>query len=163
MSVATFSPCGTYRYTLGRTWGDPESQNRLAVCMLNPSTATALVDDPTISRCIGFAKREGCDGLDVLNAYALRSTDPRALLTHADPVGPDNDSHLCTAVWSHSVIVVAWGVNITPKRQAAIAAIIDDANCTAMCLGVTKDGFPRHPLYVRSDQPLVPWVAPVLA
>lgn len=160
MNYAAFSPCNAYRYALGRTWGDPKSVNRLAVCMLNPSTADADKDDPTIRRCIAFAKREGCDGLDVVNAYGLRSTDPKALRTHRDPVGPENDGAIRRLADANGIMVLAWGAHISPGRAWTILDILEDACCMPMCLGVTAAGQPRHPLYLRADAPLVPWMAP---
>src|SRR5262245_13227298 len=105
-SSAELSPCGRYRYALTRTWGDPKK----VVCwvMLNPSTADADQDDPTIRRCLGFSRAWGAGGLVVVNLFALRATDPDQLRIAADPVGPDNDSHLSTAAFGR-LVVAAWG------------------------------------------------------
>ena len=92
---AVLSPCGTWRYELPREWGNG---NRLVVVMLNPSTADAEKDDPTIRRVIGFAKSHGFGNLLVLNIFALRSTDPDGLRVAQDPVGPDNDAHIHEAL-----------------------------------------------------------------
>lgn len=154
--AADISPCGAYRYRLTRTWGDPDSANVLCVVMLNPSTADALLDDPTIRRCISFAQREGCDGLEVLNAYALRATDPRALRGHPDPVGGLNDVHLQRAARHYPNVTVAWGANIDPVREARVRRLLACAPFVS-CWGTTKDGHPRHPLYLRSDAQLVAW------
>lgn len=154
---AIISPCGRYRYRLTRGAG-----RLLAFVMLNPSTADADQDDPTIRRCLAFAKREGYDGIDVANVYAWRATDPRALLSAANPFG-DNDTHLLDLSLRHKVIVCAWGSN-------AIQAHVDHARriltgkrgshtARLFCLGTTKNGSPRHPLYVRGDAPLLPWPA----
>src|SRR5690606_18576726 len=93
--TARFSPCGQYRYLLTRPipapFWKPDAGEAVFV-MLNPSTADASEDDPTIRRCIGFAKEWGCTGLTVANLYALRSTDPKGLWKHRDPVGPENDA-----------------------------------------------------------------------
>lgn len=155
--TATLTHCGTYRYSLARTWGDPDSENILCVIMLNPSTADASIDDPTIRRCIGFAKREGCDGLKVLNAYALRATDPRVLRRHLDPVGKLNDVYLMNSANRFGNITVAWGTNIDPSRQKAVRDILRKAGCFVSCFGTTKAGFPKHPLYLKNDAPLVAW------
>lgn len=101
---AKISDCGQYRYTLTR--GDAP---RLCFVMLNPSTADATLDDPTIRRCLGYAKREGCAGLEVLNLYALRATNPADLWKHHDPVGPDNDRELYWAASRYMRMVAAWG------------------------------------------------------
>jgi hypothetical protein len=125
--------------------------------MLNPSTADALVDDPTIRRCIGFAQREGMGALEVVNVFAFKATDPKAMFgAGRDIVGPDNREHARWAVAQASRVVVAWGAH--PVGSSPIPAVIAHAN--RWCLGVTKDGSPRHPLYVRADQPLIPWPAP---
>jgi hypothetical protein len=158
--TADISPCGTYRYRLSRTWGIRTSRDRLLVCMLNPSTADATQDDPTIRRCIGFAKREGCCGLDVVNAYALRATDPKVLRTHIDPIGTKNDVTLFTAGRLYAFCLVAWGSNIDTARERDVSRLLSSTGAWLGCLGVTKDGHPRHPLYVRADQPIVAWNLP---
>jgi hypothetical protein len=152
---AAISDCGTYRYALTRHWGAEPS---LRFVMLNPSTADAALDDPTIRRCIGFARREGFGGLVVLNLYAYRATDPKALLTCADPVGPGNDdmlrAHMRSSVGVARPVVAAWGTNARVDRVKQVLDLCPEVDWR--CLGTTKDGHPRHPLYVRGDQPLVP-------
>ncbi len=165
MSDAILSPCGTYRYTLKRhipsvlRWVKP-----CLFVMLNPSTADATTDDPTIRRCIGFAKREGCTVLTVVNLFALRATDPAELGKHADPVGPDNGRHLAEQIEHHhrlGFIVAAWGANPAAQRDMSFGPLtVLLRNVGALCLGVTADGSPRHPLYVKADQPLVLWGKP---
>lgn len=157
-SDALVSPDGFYRYWLTRTWG---TGGHATFVMLNPSTADANEDDPTIRRCIGFAKAWGLGGLRVVNLYALRSTDPKGLWKASDPVGPDNDHWLREAAF-HAVrlglpIVAAWGANAKPGRVAQVLALPSMDRLTA--LGVTKDGAPRHPLYLRADSRLSPWSA----
>src|SRR3954464_81117 len=104
---AIMSEDAIYRYALWRTWGD--GKRRLVVVGLNPSTADAVDDDPTIRRCRGFARREGMDGLLMTNLFALRSPDPRALRHHSAPVGPENDAHVLAGALRAAVVVVAWG------------------------------------------------------
>ncbi len=142
--AATLSPDGLYRYRLRRAWG---VDNWVNFIMLNPSTADADQDDPTIRRCIGFARRWGYDGLIVTNLYAYRATKPKVLRTVADPVGPDNDTHLLACSLDRPV-VAAWGANADPARVAAVLELLPGDIYT---LGLTKDGQPRHPLYVRAD------------
>lgn len=156
---ATFSACGQYRYTLERE-GDGliAGRDRAVFVMLNPSTADATFDDPTIRRCRAFAKAWGRDGITVANLYAFRSTDPAALWTCADPIGPENDDYLYVLGMNHGRIVCAWGANAREVRVRAVVEVLLDAGAQLMCLGVTKSGAPRHPLYVRADQPLVEWV-----
>jgi hypothetical protein len=155
---AVISPCGTYRYRLTRAAESlaPVKSTALFV-MLNPSTADAQLDDPTIRRCRGFSKLWDCNGLAVANLYALRSTNPAALWTHPDPVGPENDDYLWNFARQCSDVVCAWGSNAKPERVARVASIMLDAGARFWCLGTTKDGSPRHPLYVRADQPLIEW------
>jgi len=157
---AVISDCGSYRYALTRWWGDGPN---CGFIMLNPSTADADRDDPTIRRCISFAKREGCGGLVVLNLFGLRATDPRELSAHPFPVGPD---------WRHWIdamlqnidgpLIAGWGAQKGIAAQVGtIRQALNAAGIKAMCLGKTADGSPRHPLYVRGDQPLVQlWVRP---
>jgi hypothetical protein len=104
---ADLSPCGTYRYLLGRRVG--EGDRTALFMMLNPSTADATEDDPTIRRCTGFARREGCGVLEVVNLFAYRATDPAELRTAPDPVGPANDHHIKAALGRVALVVVAWG------------------------------------------------------
>jgi hypothetical protein len=156
LAGATISPCGTYRYTLDRVW-DASLPIALFI-MLNPSTADASEDDPTIRRCISFAKREGCGALTVVNLFALRSTDPGALTAHPDPVGPDNDLHIALALGKQpEIVIAAWGAHSFARARAEAVTSILALTWQVNCLGVTKDGDPRHPLYVRGDAPLIPW------
>lgn len=123
--------------------------------MLNPSTADADVDDPTIRRCMSFAQREGAGGLLVVNVYAFRATEPRAMLAATDAYGPDNERVLNDlAMHSRTAIVCAWGTHGGEGARRTIE-IFRRLNTPMVCLGITKEGHPRHPLYVRGDQPLV--------
>lgn len=163
ISKARLSDCGQYRYTLSRQWGGNEF-NVAVFIMLNPSTADHTVDDPTIRRCIGFAKSWDLDGIRVVNLYALRSTDPKALWSHPDPVGPRNDSWLETyavlASLNNCPIIAAWGANAKPDRVDAVLNISGMHRLSA--LGVTKAGQPRHPLYLKSDLIPEPWARQVV-
>ena len=155
---AIISPCGAYRYLLKRQAESMAPMKSTALfIMLNPSIADATLDDPTVRRCRGFAKLWDCNGLAVANLYALRSTNPAALWAHHDPVGPDNDDYLWIIARECGDVVCAWGSNAKPQRAARVARILIDAGARLWCLGTTKDGSPRHPLYVRADQPLIRW------
>lgn len=156
LTAAVVSPCGTYRYTLDWVW-DAGLPVALFI-MLNPSTADATEDDPTIRRCRTFAKREGCGGLTVVNLFALRATNPDALTKHQDPIGPGNDTYILRALRRDpEVVIAAWGAHLFARpRVAAVAAILAPV-WQVNCLGTTKGGDPRHPLYVRGDTPLVAW------
>lgn len=151
---AVISECGRYRYTLHREIHQPVRWVRpMLFVMLNPSTADASKDDPTIRRCFSFAKREGCASLTVVNLFALRATDPKDLGWAEDPVGPENDRHIQEQVSKHATgwIVAAWGSNTMAfKRAERVVHMLGDV----WCLGTTKLGAPRHPLYVLGDAPL---------
>ena len=152
--TATISDDGLYRYRLGRYWGPGEV---MVWAMLNPSTADSEVDDPTIRRCMGFARREGYDGIEVINLYALRATKPKHLLDHPDPEGPENTEHWTDVLSNHKVGmgVAAWGAHVGMGHLPASHAA-DYWRCGASwrCLGATKGGYPRHPLYVKGDAEL---------
>ncbi len=158
---------GEYRYWLERDWWDERHADdqvdlaTLAFVMLNPSTADGLVDDPTIRRCIRFARREGAHHLNVMNLYALRATNPAGLAMHPDPVGIGNDELLRSVAEYRGLFktVVAWGAHpmATAERVRLLTGAADAAGTTLWCLGTTKSGAPRHPLYVKADQPLIPW------
>jgi hypothetical protein len=168
--TAKMSVCGRYRYLLMRSWGQcgysgmfPEtlgfysekySRPMLPFVMLNPSTADAAVDDPTIRRCMGFARREGFGGIMVANLYAFRAKNPDDLWRADDPYGPENDSallHVANYAYCKGVpIVCGWGVH-GGKNNRPIA-LMQQMGARLVCLGRTKGGYPRHPLYVRADQ-----------
>ena len=147
-SSAIISECGAYRYRLERQW-DGEKP-KVAFLMLNPSTAYASQDDPTVRRCIGFAKSWGFGGLIVGNIFALRSTDPKALYDHPDPIGPDNDQHILAIATSARKIVCAWGAHGSlHDRGRDVAERLEFFDLVA--LKVTADGHPGHPLYLAAD------------
>ncbi len=133
----------------------------LPFVMLNPSTADAEIDDPTIRRCMGFARREGYAGIVVGNAYALRATDPKVLFSDDDPIGPKNDNALweigVEAAANNVPIVCAWGAqDINRKREhcPSVETLLTCDGAKLICLGRTKAGAPRHPLYVARIQEL---------
>jgi hypothetical protein len=158
---ASISADGRYRYDLTRRWGDSELGPLAVFIMLNPSTADAGIDDPTVGRCRDFARSWGFDGLRVLNAYALRSTDPRGLWLVDDPVGPGNNAAILAgleqAARDGAPVVVAWGVHARLERAAYVHGASVVAGVQLECLGTTKAGAPRHPLYLRGDTPREPW------
>ncbi len=146
---AEFSPERAYRYRLWREWGGTGA----LVCwvMLNPSTADETIEDPTIRRCIGFARAWRCRGIEAVNLFALRSTDPKALYDHADPVGPENDDAIALAAARADIVIAAWGVHGTfLGRGDAVVGMLARRGIALSCLGTTKDGHPRHPLYVAA-------------
>jgi hypothetical protein len=151
---AGLSPCGRYRYWLRRAWLHGGDGRTACFVMLNPSTADAGADDPTVRRCLAFVRAWGCSALEVRNLFALRATDPGALLSAADPVGPEGDAQLALAR-DAAPVVAAWGAGVPFGRDRAALVLL--AGTPLYCLGTTKGGQPRHPLYVRGDARLVPW------
>lgn len=152
LGTAEFSDCGQYRYTLTRKISSISVIDlHILFIMLNPSTATAETNDPTIRRCMSFAERNGYSRLTVVNLFALRATDPKKLKSHLDPVGPLNDEAIAYMVNKHGIkhTIAAWGANRFAKQRAA--EVIKKFG-PFQCLGTTKDGSPRHPLYVKSNQ-----------
>lgn len=117
--------------------------------MLNPSTATAFVNDPTIRRCMNFATLWGHAKLTVVNIFAFRATDPNALVEQADPVGSLNDGFILNAVETSAQVICAWGAwGSMTNRGQAVYDLIKKKN--PMCLGVTAKNEPRHPLYISA-------------
>jgi hypothetical protein len=160
ISRAAFSGCLTYRYTLERGWRDGGLGRYLNFLMLNPSTADEIRLDPTVTRCVGYARRWGYDGLVVTNIFALRSTDPRRLREVEDPVGPHNDEHIQRVAKLAALVVCAWGTHgAFLDRGRRVVEMLTASENTLHCLGVTKDGHPRHPLYLRGDAVPVPLAA----
>ena len=150
---AVFSEDRRYRYLLTRRVG--ASQSRVLFIMLNPSAADEERNDPTIRRCIGFARDWGFGFLEVVNLFALMSTDPKGLLDAEDPVGPDNDATIQDALQGADKVILAWGNHglIHRERAARVTRMALDAS-TPHHLGLTKLGFPKHPLLLpRSTRP----------
>lgn len=155
---AQISDCGKYRYWLSRCWDRSGTLPTVTFIMLNPSTADAEQDDPTIRRCISFAKAWGCGRLAVVNLFAFRATDPKELITADDPVGVYNDSGIAYWTQASSIVVAAWGVHGKLRGQARkMERGLRSLGVPLLCLGVTKDGHPRHPLYVKSSSELIPY------
>lgn len=152
---AEFSVCGTYRFTLERRWR--AVGRRVCFMMLNPSTADASQDDPTIRRCIGFAQRwsdpDPVAALTILNLFAFRSTDPGGLLNKWDPVGPSNDDWIVRRAADCDVIC-AWGANanrVDKMRPLEVLDLLGLAKARTYALAFTADGSPAHPLYLKSS------------
>lgn len=163
---AVISPCGKYRYLLRRQvctqqrldeFKDVRNRSARGILfvMLNPSVADATEDDATIRRCIDFAQRERMDYLEVVNLYAFRATKPADLWKQKSRRGPENLNYIEEAAERASKIVVAWGANACKG-----ATVNETVRALAMggrplyCLGLTKDGQPRHPLFVKRERSL---------
>ena len=128
--------------------------------MLNPSTADDREDDPTIRRCMHYARREQCGRLTVVNLFAARSTNPDHLDCFIDPIGSDNDRYIREALEEADIRVAAWGAWYDTgglMRQRLQAVSQDFYRWDFVCLGKSRTGQPAHPLYKRNDQPLIPW------
>lgn len=149
-SGATFDSTGAYRYALWRVWD--AAKPRVTFILLNPSTADATHDDPTIRRCIGFGRAWGYGRLDVVNLFAYRATHPNVLKMATDPIGPENNAHIAQAAVENDSVVAAWGNHGQWLERGQ--QVLRMLNRTIYCLGITQQGQPRHPLYVRKDNPL---------
>jgi hypothetical protein len=151
---ATFSPCRRYRYDLWRRWIGGEGYAMFIG--LNPSTADEVQDDPTVRRCINYAKAWGYAGLCMTNLFGFRATDPRDMKAEPEPIGADNDATLCARAKDAGVVVAAWGVHGAHIGRAdTVRGMIPGLHC----LRVTKEGCPAHPLYLPKTLTPVPWVA----
>jgi hypothetical protein len=153
--AAEMSTDNRYRYTLSRDWNS--DLPRLGFIMLNPSTASALVDDPTIRRCMGFADRNGFGSIIVRNLYAYRATQPTEVfkLKMAERLG-ENERYLAS-VPTEGPTVCAWGV-LGGAAGKDLAWQLARQGATLLHLGsLTNDGHPRHPLYLRGDARLNDW------
>lgn len=146
-STAVYSDCEAYRYSLTRIW-EPAGK-RVVFVMLNPSTATEVQNDPTIHRCEQRARTLGFGGFRAVNIFALRATDPRDMKAAADPEGAHNSAALEEAALWADMLIAAWGVHGAhldqgPRTFERLRA----AGHTLYHLGLTKEGHPRHPLYL---------------
>jgi hypothetical protein len=147
-SDAIFDLEHRYRYSLTRCWDAMGST--MTFIMLNPSTADAHQNDPTITRCMSFARRWGFGSLEVVNLFAYRSTDPRLLSVVDDPVGPENDAYILNAIRRTELVVLAWGTKgVLRQRDQEVLDLISDYELYA--LEISKRGHPKHPLYLRSE------------
>jgi hypothetical protein len=131
---------------------------------LNPSTADAKKDDATVRKLRTFAQRWGFGGFCLTNLFAFRATDPRGLRAAPDPVGPDNDRWLQTVARQASTIVLAWGAVGQSERAVRVLSLLDSIRAHSekdiCCLSLTKEGHPRHPLYLRGDTAMRSFVSP---
>jgi len=155
---AVISEGGTFRYWLSRRWS---AGPVLLFVMLNPSTADASVDDATIRRCATFAHVHGFGGLEVVNLFAFRATQPAELARLGWQVGPENDEHIDVAARNAGAICVAWGAigdrGPACDRVQVVAPILRAAGKPLQCLQVTRSGFPQHPLYLPAACRLQVW------
>lgn len=157
-SEAVYSDCRRYRYALTRVW-DADGP-RVLFIMVNPSKATEVQNDPTVERCERRARTLGFGAFRVMNIFAWRETDPKRLRAAAHPVGTDNDRLLLDALPWADCVIAGWGVHGAHRnRGPEVAAMLRDAGAVLHCLGLTKAGHPRHPLYIAHATPPLVWTA----
>lgn len=161
--TAVISDCGAYRYRLERGVG-----RSMSIIMVNPSTADAENDDPTIRKVLGFAARLHCDRIIVGNKFAFRATDVNALRSAGDPVGPDNDKHVEQILRDGDLHIVAWGsLSKLPEalrsQWKSVVRIADRVGVRLHCIGYNADGSPRHPLMTSYNTSMSPWTVPWFA
>jgi hypothetical protein len=155
-SVAIYSDCEAYRYELTRVW-DPAGRKALFV-MLNPSTATEVQNDPTVERCERRARALGFGAFRVCNIFALRQTDPKVMRAHPEPVGPANDAAILDGCGWADTIVCAWGTHGDHLgRGGHVEALMRGTGAPLHTLGLTRQGHPRHPLYIGYAARPEPW------
>jgi len=155
-SVAIYSDCECYRYSLTRVWH--ETGRRVHFVMLNPSTATEVQNDPTVERCERRARALGFGAFRVTNIFAWRDTDPQKMRAAHDPVGPANDAAILDACDWADVTVAAWGTHGEHlDRGAKVKVLLQNTDIPVFHLGLSKAGHPKHPLYISYAQQPVPW------
>ncbi|MEM8579126.1 MAG: DUF1643 domain-containing protein [Pseudomonadota bacterium] len=155
-SVAVYSDCKRYRYSLTRTWD--ATQGRVGFVMLNPSTATEVQNDPTVERCERRARALGYGAFRVVNIFAWRDTDPRKMRAATDPIGPENDAAIAEAAGWADVVIAAWGTHgAFLDRGASVARLLAATGRPLFHLGLSKAGHPRHPLYLPYTQKPEAW------
>lgn len=147
---AVYSRCGRWRYLLWRI--ESRRAAMIGMGLLNPSTADHLHDDPTIRQCRMRARQAGAKGVLVWNLFAWRATKPADLKRADDPVGPDNDEAIALAVEVTRRTVLAWGTHGGHRgRDREVLGMLGAAACKPWILGLTRKGFPRHPLYLPTE------------
>ena len=157
--AADFDAAGLYRYGLWRTWnweydggGDNRIGRHCTFIMLNPSTATVFENDPTIRRCIGFAKSWGYEALTIGNLFAYRSTSQKKLSKVSDPVGPSNDESILSLCKEAQIVIAAWGnEGKLYGRDKAVLKLLNGEGVVLHHLGQNRRGEPKHPLYLPGD------------
>lgn len=155
-SVAAYSPCERYRYELTRIWHP--GGKRILFIMLNPSTATEVLNDPSVGRCERRARAMGFGSFTVCNLFGWRSTDPKALKKVPDPNGPGNDEAISRCALAAFKIVCAWGTHGSHMgRGGIVERRLRMAGFELHHLGLTAEGHPKHPLYLGYSIQPAPW------
>jgi hypothetical protein len=152
---ANFNNDRSRRYRLWRAWG---GGSRVCFVMLNPSIADETILDPTIRRCIGFARAWSMSGLYVVNLFSIVSSCPKVLAANPESIDLENDLHIIRTARSSSLVVCAWGAfPAAQDRGQRVTTLLHDEGVATHCLGKTKGGYPRHPLYLRANTKLEEW------
>lgn len=149
-SNATISPCNKYRYVLRRTWN--ERISAIGIVALNPSTADATADDPTVKKCVKLARFWGYGGIVLVNLFAWRATEKKEIKTIYDPIGPNNDKEIQKALNDVDDVLVAWGeYGAYLNRSTKVRAILKQLPKKYVCIKQNISGEPTHPLYQKDD------------
>jgi hypothetical protein len=161
MAYAILSSDRKYRYVLTRRWSSAlfGPVRYCVFCLLNPSTAAETADDPTVRKCVGFAKRWGFGGCDIVNLFAWRATDPNELYRTDERVGAENDRWLLETARKSELFIAGWGNHgCLVQRSRDVIAMLQAAGIPLQCFGITKNGLgePKHPLYLSYKTPLQP-------
>jgi hypothetical protein len=152
-----FSDDRIYRYRLDIAWGEGGLGN-VAWCLLNPSTADEIENDPTVERRFRWSMAHGYDSLSIVNIFAYRATDPDVMKAQADPVGPDDDRHILEVAKASDLFVVGWGNHGSHLgRGWQVTEMLSREGIEPQCLGINRDGQPKHPLYTSYTTPLRPY------
>lgn len=163
---ATVSDCGRFRWRLGRHWTEDDAPY-LCFVMLNPSIADGQVDDPTIRRCMGFARDHGFGGIEVVNLFAFRATRPADLKRNGFPVGDQCDYYIEQVAASAGAVCVAWGAHAAhpavEARVQQVMPILARQYKQPQCLHITASGFPAHPLMLHRSCTLKPFTLDAIA
>lgn len=155
---AAYSPCEAHRYLMWRHWQDDAPP--LGFVMLNPSTATELVLDPTLKRCQARALRMGFGGFIVANLFAFRATDPNDMKAQAEPIGAENDAAIALVLERCPIVIAGWGKHGRHLgRDAAVLALAAGLGKPLQALKLNGDGTPAHPLYLADALAPFPLVA----
>ena len=153
---AVYSEDRKYRYMLVRLWD--RSRPKCVFIGLNPSTANELLNDPTVHRCQKYASEWGYGGLQMLNIFAFKATNPKKMLAAHDPVGEENDDWLSKICRSAGIVICAWGTHGGHRdRHLEVIQNLKELKVPLHCLGTTTKGFPKHPLYLKSDAKPIPF------
>ncbi len=154
-SEAVYSDCMAYRYKLTRRWAPGGLLNFI---MLNPSVADELHNDPTVERCERRARQLGFGAFNVTNIFAWRDTDPFAMRRATEPDGPENEKVLIEAAQQADQVIAAWGTHGAHRgRGPEVAALLHSKRIQLYHLGLSKQGHPRHPLYLPYTRQPEPW------